>query len=638
MSIEEMAWSFPENVANIVRTILKENKTTDDAKKTIKQRVAALLLGLGEETSARVLKYLTDLELEQISQAITECTETTSQQQHDIFQEVKRLLLDGTYTKTGGLDVAKSLLEKAIGPQKAQGLLDRTTSSGFYMLRNVAPDRIVPFISKEHPQTIALILSQLDPTQSAGVLNGLSEELQADIMFRMAQMGNISQQVLRELEESLANDLQAILSDQITEIGGPKAVAEILNSANRHTERSVIERIDKQDQTLSEEVRNQMFTFDDIATLTDRELQILLQEVSIEDLTIAIQGANAELVERIQVNLDDERRTRLNQEVQKLDELLVSDIEAVQLHIVKQIRQLEDDDKLRIVRGNEVKVAVKQQRRLEDLVRDRTRELEETHSQLQELQTQQIKEMEEELQTAHDLQMSLMPLESPHIDGLDISGQCIPANHVSGDFFQYFQKDGKLFVCLADVTGHAMDAAIPMLMFNGILETHIEIMSDVPQLFERLNQSLHRMLRQGPFARTFVRFTVGELSLLDHHLQLCNAACPPPYYYNSVTDKLIDLRQDAYPLGVHPDTSYEPFETSLNAGDYLIFCSDGVMEVSNEAEEQLGYDRTSEVIVETCREKASSQEVLNHILNTANTFKGNAPRTDDMTCVVMRIQ
>ena len=106
------------------------------------------------------------------------------------------------------------------------------------MLRNVDPNQIIPFISKEHPQTIALILSQLEPEQSAGVVNELPEEYQADVSFRIAQMENNSPQVLRELEETLATQLQTILSGQVIEIGGPKAVAEILNRTGRSTEKS----------------------------------------------------------------------------------------------------------------------------------------------------------------------------------------------------------------------------------------------------------------------------------------------------------------------------------------------------------------------------------------------------------------
>ena len=266
------------------------------------QKVSILMIALGQDTAAEVMKYLSDLETERIAQAISELDVVTTEQEDEVLEEFEQLLLAGKYVSQGGIGFARGALEKALGPQKAQGLLDRvasTTSGGFYMLRNVDPTQIVPFISKEHPQTISLILSQLDPTQAAGVLNGLSDELQSEVAFRVAQMDNISPLVLRELEDSLGNELQSILSGQITEIGGPKAVAEILNRTGRSTEKAVLERLDGQDPELAEEVRNQMFTFDDIANLTDQEIQMILREVDTKDLAVALKGASEDLFERI---------------------------------------------------------------------------------------------------------------------------------------------------------------------------------------------------------------------------------------------------------------------------------------------------------------------------------------------------
>ena len=204
-----------------------------------------------------------------------------------------------------------------------------TTTSGFYMLRNVDPNQIIPFIAKEHPQTISLILSQLDSGQAAGVLNGLPEELQSDVAYRIAMMENISPEVLRELEDSLAQDLQTILGGQITEIGGPKAVAEILNRTGRSTEKAVLERLDAQDPELAEEVRNQMFVFDDIAKLTDREIQMILREVDSKDLAVALKGGSEELQARIFGNVSERVGTMLKEEMEFSGPVRMSDVEDV---------------------------------------------------------------------------------------------------------------------------------------------------------------------------------------------------------------------------------------------------------------------------------------------------------------------
>ena len=320
-----------------------------------KHKVAILMIALGQEATAEVMKYLNDIEIETIAESIAGLDVVTTEQEDDVLEEFEQLLIAGKYVSQGGLEFARGALEKALGPRKAQGLLDRvtsTTSSGFYMLRNIDPNQIIPFLAKEHPQTIAIILSQLESTQAAGVLNGLSEEMQADVSYRIATMDNISPQVLRELEDSLARDLQAILQGQITEIGGPKAVAEILNRTGRSTEKAVLERLDAQDPELAEEVRNQMFVFDDIAKLTDREIQMILREVDSKDLAVALKGGSDEMKDRIFGNMSERVGTMIKEEMEFSGPVRMSDVEEVQLRVVQVVRQLEEAGQVTIVRGD----------------------------------------------------------------------------------------------------------------------------------------------------------------------------------------------------------------------------------------------------------------------------------------------
>jgi flagellar motor switch protein FliG len=318
-------------------------------------RVAILMIALGQETTAEVMKYMNDYEIEEIAQSISELEVVTTEQEDQVLEEFEQLLLAGKYVSQGGIEFARGALERAIGPRRAGELLDRvnsTTTSGFYMLKNVDPNQIIPFICKEHPQTIALILSQLDSNQAAGVLNGLREEVQADVAFRIAGMDNISPQVLRELEASLAGELDNILSGQVTEIGGPKAVAEILNRTGRSTEKAVLERLDAQDPELAEGVRNKMFTFDDIANLTDREIQLILREVDSKDLAVALRGAGVEMQNRIFANVSDRVGQMMKEEMDFSGPVRMSDVEEVQIRVVQTVRQLEEAGQISIVRGD----------------------------------------------------------------------------------------------------------------------------------------------------------------------------------------------------------------------------------------------------------------------------------------------
>ena len=245
-----------------------------------------------------------------------------------------------------------------------------------------------------------------------------------------------------------------------------------------------------------------------------------------------------------------------------------------------------------------------------------------------------LAEAERELQTAHEMQMALMPRESPQIEGLDIAGRCIPATDVGGDFFQYFEQDDKLTLCLADVTGHAMEAAIPVVMFSGILDSQMEQGGDVEAIVNRLNRASCRNLDD----RTFVCFTMGELGLKTGTLRLSNGGCPYPYHFLTDTEAVGELEVDAYPLGVRSDTDYEVVETHLKPGDRVVFCSDGIAEAENMDGEQFGYEQTENTIRQACIEDLSAEATIGRILEVVGAFTGGALQADDMTCVVLHVE
>ena len=354
-SLEQIAERRPKDVARAVQTLLARAEDEKGDAQAERRKAAVLILGIGSDLSSSVLKYLTDLEIEEVAQGIAELKTMTAQQKNEVFDEVKACLVSGEYLLKGGVDFVHSMLQKALDPRKAQAMMERITDdekSGFHLLRRIDPNQIIPFITKEHPQTIALILTQLIPAQAAGVLNGMPEEMQVDVIYRIARMENISPKVLRRLEETLAQNLQALLSGQITEIGGPKAVAEIVNRTGRSTEKLILQRLDKQDPELAEEVRNQMFTFDDIANLTDREIQMILREVDTKDLAVALKGASEELKNRIFSNMSERVGNMLKEEMQAAGPVRMSDVEDIQLRVVQTVRQLEEKGQITVVRGD----------------------------------------------------------------------------------------------------------------------------------------------------------------------------------------------------------------------------------------------------------------------------------------------
>ena len=317
------------------------------------QKVAILFVSLGEDVSGEVMKHLTDYEIEEITQAIAGLKNVGTDIMDRVLEEFEQHVLAGEWVSQGGVDFARTALERAVGPRKAQEILDRVATkvtSGFYMLRNVAPDQIAPFISNEHPQTIALILSQLDPAQGAGILAQLPERMQSDVAYRVATMENITPNVIKEIEESLEQSLRDILGGN-QDVGGPKVVADMLNLTGSSVEKNVLDQMDGQDPEVAESVRNLMFVFEDIARLTDREIQTLLREVDQKDLVIALKTATEELKEKILGNMSERVRTFISEEMEFQGPMRLSEVEEVQLRVVQQVRQLEEQGQVTIVRG-----------------------------------------------------------------------------------------------------------------------------------------------------------------------------------------------------------------------------------------------------------------------------------------------
>ena len=272
---------------------------------------------------------------------------------------------------------------------------------------------------------------------------------------------------------------------------------------------------------------------------------------------------------------------------------------------------------------------------LEERVRERTRELEETHRKLEETQARLIDELEEELQIAHDMQMRLMPAGPPRVEGVEVAGRCIPANHVGGDLFQYFvPSENRLTLAMADVTGHAMEAAIPVVMFSGILQNQMARGDGLEELFGKLNDSLHDILD----SRTFVCFSMGEFDIGSGRFRLANAGCPYPYHFRASSGDIVELQVDAYPLGVRARTVYRLEETQLEAGDWLVLCSDGIAEAEDRDGDLFGFERTVEVIGAGCRDGLSAEALIERLLAEVKGFCGGAAQGDDQTIVAMRVR
>lgn len=319
-------------------------------------KIAVLMLVLGEELAGEVMQYFGESEIEQITQAIADLKNVPAGLQDEVLLEFEDLLRRGDGAVGGGMDFARRLLEQALGAERAREILERMGQeerSGFKLLKNADPAQVAPFIAQEHPQAIALILSQLEPAQAAGILEQLpQEDLRSEVAHRIATLEQISPEVLREVEESLAEILRDVLGGK-REAGGTQVVANILNLTGASMEKSVLDRLDAQDPEMAEEIRNHMLTFDDLARLGDRDMQQLLLNIDVQDLMIALKAAGKAVRDRFLTSMSERRRIRLLEDMGSLPPTRLSEVEEAQMRIVRQVRQMEEQGIIHIPKGPE---------------------------------------------------------------------------------------------------------------------------------------------------------------------------------------------------------------------------------------------------------------------------------------------
>ena len=319
------------------------------------QKAAILLISLGPEKSANVFKHLKEEEIEELTLEIANTRSVSPQIKEQIINEFYEVCLAQQYIAEGGIGYAKELLEKALGNDKANDVLNKLTSSiqvkPFEFVRKTDASQLLSFIQDEHPQTIALILSYLGPTQCSAIISALSPELQADVAKRIATMDRTSPDVIKEVEKILESKLANLVNQDYTIIGGVDHVVEILNNVDRGTEKHIMETLEIEDPELADEIRKKMFVFEDILLLDDRAIQRVLRDVDNNDLSISLKGSNEEVQNAIFNNMSKRLATMIKEDMEFMGPVRMKDVEEAQQKIVNTIRKLEDSGEIVISRG-----------------------------------------------------------------------------------------------------------------------------------------------------------------------------------------------------------------------------------------------------------------------------------------------
>lgn len=327
------------------------------------RKAAVLLVSLGEERASKILSVLDSEMIELITTEIAQVEAVEDQEQESVIKEFYQLSLARKYYETGGIAYARQLLERSLPQERASEILESVEQSirmtPFNFLRKTEPSNILTFIRDEHPQTIALIMAHLKPEQAAEVLSGLAAPKQVDVIKRLSHMEDTSPEVIREVEAGLEGRLASLVGQKLERAGGIEASAEVLNFADRATEKGILEAIEQDDPELVENIRRLMFVFEDILLVDDRGVQKVLQEVDHETLAMALKSATDEVKDKVFRNLSDRARTVIQENMEYMGPVRLTEVEAAQQKIVDMIRRMEDAGEIIIQgRGGEEEVVV----------------------------------------------------------------------------------------------------------------------------------------------------------------------------------------------------------------------------------------------------------------------------------------
>ncbi|MGD0873143.1 MAG: flagellar motor switch protein FliG [Bryobacteraceae bacterium] len=313
------------------------------------RKAAMLLVVLGEQSSAELLQQLSEEDVQKVSREVARITAISGDQSEVVLQEFHHLATAGDYVARGGVDYARKLLMRAFNPDVAKRLLDRLTkalgseAASFDAIQKADPQQLAKFIHNEHPQTIALVLSHLNSTQAAALLNSLPPGLRSDVAQRMASLDQISPEVILKIAGVIGQKLKTLGEFSRESYGGVRAVAEMLNRLDSASSREILTHIDQQDSTLAETIRHLMFVFEDLLLIDPLGLKEVLAKVDRKVLTVALKGTSEQLRTQILGSMSQRGADMLREDMEALGPVKIKDVEAAQQQIIAVVRQLESE-------------------------------------------------------------------------------------------------------------------------------------------------------------------------------------------------------------------------------------------------------------------------------------------------------
>ncbi len=316
------------------------------------RKAAILLVSLGDDASSGLLRELEEEEVQVVSKEIAKLSAITSEQAEAVLEEFHQMSVAHEYVLKGGLDYAKKLLNGAYGPEQAKKILDRLMKSmgsevvGFDALQKADPQQLAKFIHNEHPQTIALVLSHLNPTQAASLLVSLPQEMRPDIALRMANLDQISPEIISKIATVIDQKLKALGEFSRESYGGVRAVSEVFNRLDSTSSKEILEKIEQEDPNLVETIRHLMFVFEDMLLIDSQGIKEVLSRVDRKLLTVALKGTSDQLKNHYLGCMSQRGAEMLREDMDALGAVKIKEVETAQQQIIAIVRKLESEGTL----------------------------------------------------------------------------------------------------------------------------------------------------------------------------------------------------------------------------------------------------------------------------------------------------
>lgn len=313
-------------------------------------KAAILVLSLDAEVSRQILKLLTPEQVEEVTRELAGLGAVPPGLRDQVIEEFYALSLAASHMAEGGLDYAKMLIKESLDSKTADRVMSQIQTqvqkTPFAFLQKAESENLLTFIQDEHPQTIALIVCHLPHHKAAEILVGLPVQKQIEVIKRIANMEQTNPEVIREVERGLESRLASMLTQSMEKAGGVPTVAEILNLADRATEKAIMEGLESEDPDLVEEIRRLMFVFEDVKMVDDKGIQAVLREVDNSELALALKTASEELKSKIFGNMSERAASLIKEDMEFMGPVRVSDVEGAQQRIVDIVRRLEESGEI----------------------------------------------------------------------------------------------------------------------------------------------------------------------------------------------------------------------------------------------------------------------------------------------------